>query len=462
MTLNPTLNDNYIRPVFVVGVPRSGTTVLAKKLAEVTGRVMVPETHFMPEVWGKLRHLNLADEVSATQAVTQFELGRWFPDLGLEKGVILEQFLKSEDKNWPTLFRCILDLHARCHGKRLLGEKTPGHYRHVSTLLDWYPDCRILFLLRDPRAVVASNIRAPFAPSFAWFSARRWSEVISVYQAHKHDPRVELLRYEDFVANPDVVLNDLAKQYGRDELKGSKRVAPVAPQTEWRSAHLKAARNPVSQKNIGKWRQQLSDYEIWQVEAETGHEMQIFGYDPVISEARANGFGACFKRDYPRQRLELSLIGAFNGGTGSKSAALRLLGNIIDRVRKDDPEGRAAFPKVTFSLPEDVMATSSFAKPPADIERYGLMLSELNALPCNLEIIVRNRNGLMAASALKRFFGLKGSTRVVRNHTMLGMALHLSTNPSTVIPIITDLRVLTQKQVRSHAAEFAKNLECHP
>jgi hypothetical protein len=47
---------------------------------------------------------------------------------------------------------------AREKGKVIGGEKTPSHLFHVDTLIEWFPDCRVIHILRDPRAVLASEM----------------------------------------------------------------------------------------------------------------------------------------------------------------------------------------------------------------------------------------------------------------------------------------------------------------
>ncbi len=41
----------------------------------------------------------------------------------------------------------------------MLGEKTPTHYKYVPTLLEWYPEAKIIHTFRDPRAILVSQLK---------------------------------------------------------------------------------------------------------------------------------------------------------------------------------------------------------------------------------------------------------------------------------------------------------------
>jgi hypothetical protein len=71
-----------------------------------------------------------------------------------------EQFLHSvlqSDRTERALFDLVMALYAR--DKPVRGEKTPAHIYCVPTLLEWFPQAKVIHMLRDPRAVFVSRKR---------------------------------------------------------------------------------------------------------------------------------------------------------------------------------------------------------------------------------------------------------------------------------------------------------------
>ena len=426
--------DNNVPPVFVVGVPRSGTTVFSLKLAEASGIAIAPETHFMPEVYGQLKHLDLGDAPALNEAINKFRSGRWFTDLGLEPGAIEKAFIKGGGRDWPALFATILQLYAHKNGAVRWGEKTPGHYRFVNELLCWYPDCHIIFVMRDPRGVVASNMRAPFSPSYAWFIARRWREMWDIYQPLSSDSRISMVRYEDFVADPAHVMEYLKNRLGVEMKTGSTGPGATAmkasSQGGWRAQHLQIAAGAVTAKSVSRWRRQLSRYDIWVTDQAAGEGPAQCGYEPVNTGNGQWRYRLAFYLRYPVERLELAVGAAMhvknNNGKSHwlKQRMLLLAGSGLDwaallRFRAvpaiEGSNSRLRQKRALIVVGGKHRQTSSYVPLTADSEVLGLFVATLCNLDYEVRLAVRTRDQFFAARRIINAFGLANCAAIVRS-----------------------------------------------
>ncbi|MDQ3581427.1 MAG: sulfotransferase, partial [Pseudomonadota bacterium] len=93
-------------------------------------------------------------------------------DRDLAPEALRAALLQSE----PTLrgvFDAILTAHAQAKGKPIRGAKFPVHYSYVDLLVEWFPDCKIIHTVRDPRAVYASQASKYVRPRQALYERAR-------------------------------------------------------------------------------------------------------------------------------------------------------------------------------------------------------------------------------------------------------------------------------------------------
>lgn len=137
------VSDAPMSQSFLVGCPRSGTTLLERVLDAHPGIVAAPETMaWRAQVWmpllKELRAKGLAPdgvhEVAALDAITG--------------GQIAEAFKK---------YRAAIDtVMETTVGKRHLVDKNPSYFPLIASIMRMFPGAKLLVALRDPRAVVWS------------------------------------------------------------------------------------------------------------------------------------------------------------------------------------------------------------------------------------------------------------------------------------------------------------------
>jgi hypothetical protein len=163
--------------IFIVGVARSGTTMM-RYLLEASDRIAIArENHFMGHVFGRrgARHFfskagDLADDNAVRKIVDMIYSGEYERQAGWRRPSPYWYWLKDEfpreelerrllaaPRTERGMFEVFLRAYADVNAKPVMGEKTPTHLNYVDTLLEWFPRARVIHMLRDPRAIYVSD-----------------------------------------------------------------------------------------------------------------------------------------------------------------------------------------------------------------------------------------------------------------------------------------------------------------
>ncbi|HUQ64312.1 MAG TPA: sulfotransferase [Acidimicrobiales bacterium] len=267
-------------PVFIVGCPRSGTTLVAARLDSSSELAITPETHFFSHWLRRYPALTTGarEEFEVFWAAFRESNFKW---LGLEPSVVYDDLEAGGRWDAEAVFTCLLSSYATVHGKTKVGEKTPTHYRALQTVFEWYPTARALFVVRDPRAVVASYFdlaeRVPWARGSAFEVARRWLDASSALERWKGDPRVEVVRYESLVTDPT---NELSRLF--QWLDMPMQSGPATP-TRRRVGAGGLGLQPsadISADSLQRWRRKLRPCDVQVVDRVCGGRMRQLGYRP--------------------------------------------------------------------------------------------------------------------------------------------------------------------------------------
>lgn len=304
--------------VFVGGCDRSGTTVVGRLLAERANLVVLPEAYFHAVAY---RRFGAA--ASAADGLRHWRRRSWHLASGDPFG---------DDRPLADLVRRrMADSYESARGVRdplRVVESTPENIEIGSILLSEFPDSRIIHLVRDPRAVVASLRWADFGPNSAQECARFWKQRVASGLALElnHPDRVTRLRFEDLLTDGSV-LEPFAMLLGNDE-----RFSFVADR-DFQLDHTSQALQKRSQQeadpsHADAWRSILSPAEIGTVEYECRELMLAFGYElDGVTDGRSStrrrlnatrSAVAEFTVGYPRRALRI-----VKAGVSSRQKPLR-------------------------------------------------------------------------------------------------------------------------------------------
>jgi hypothetical protein len=214
-SFSKTLMSNPL--LFVVGCPRSGTTLLQRLLNAHPALAMTPETHWVPKFYQD--QVGLAPDGRVTsELIARLLAHPKFPKLGIDR-VQLEALLKRDEPlNYAHFVSAIYQRYAQTQGKPLAGDKTPGYCRHVPVLHSLWPRTRFVHLIRDGRDVClsATNWQRKLPKLMSEFptwgedpvttAALWWKWHVRLGRQAGKKLRAGLyceVRYEDLVADPN-------------------------------------------------------------------------------------------------------------------------------------------------------------------------------------------------------------------------------------------------------------------
>lgn len=140
--------------IFVVGCPRSGTTLLQRMLDHHPRLAVANDTHFIPH--GLEDRTGRVDPPLTAEAVERVRTYRRFHRLGLGDEAVAAAAARA--RTYSAFVRGLYDELARMHGKPLAGEKTPSYVRRLPLLHGLFPDARFLHIIRDGRDVALSAL----------------------------------------------------------------------------------------------------------------------------------------------------------------------------------------------------------------------------------------------------------------------------------------------------------------
>ncbi|MFH1793659.1 MAG: sulfotransferase [Pseudomonadota bacterium] len=204
-------SDSSQLPPFpvVVGVPRSGTTLLRMMLDSHSELAIPPETGFLLD--DRIAGSSLGGREIARE-MTEFprEAPAW-SDFGISADEFLDQAEALSSEAGPgDVLRLFYRMYATNHGKRRAGDKTPGYVNAMSTIARLMPETRFIHIIRDGRDVALSWRKTWFAPSADIPTlVRTWTDTILGARESAARLHYREVFYSDLVRDPAAVLRDI-------------------------------------------------------------------------------------------------------------------------------------------------------------------------------------------------------------------------------------------------------------
>ncbi|HEX7023103.1 MAG TPA: sulfotransferase [Trueperaceae bacterium] len=242
---------------FLVGCPRSGTTLLQSLLAAHPQVASFPETHFFSQVVSDHRWLRALGLASPDAAGRFADIVKELGCAGARSGPARALFVRQ----YTRMFTEVLDGATVAQGKSVWLEKTPSHLHYVARIERLVPEARFIHLIRNGSDVVASLYEVTHQHPEVWGGPRsidacltRWIRDRRRSEACQGKPNHLLVHFEQLVQQPGPLLQELCRflhvAYNPDMLRYYPRASEqlVRPGEEWKAAVRGSIRNPNAEK----------------------------------------------------------------------------------------------------------------------------------------------------------------------------------------------------------------------
>lgn len=297
-----------LSPVFIIGGSRTGSEMLKTMLCEGSEQDFVDELFLLcprwlhPDLKSTIeRHVGSLTAPGAHDRLVSFLFSGkpygwlWENAATQLDRALLSERLRTRPLSLRNIFDAVMQVHAEMRDKTRLGAKFPVHYAFTHRLLDWYPDCRLLHTVREPKAVYASQ-GAKYLSSEDSVLTRnlmRFKQFVHIniqvtwtgrlHRQLQGRPNYRVVRYEDLVRRPETELREICDFAGLrfDD-------AMLRPKRYGSSYGRQAGARGVDESSLERWRRELSPLTAFFMDAMHPVARRRFGYHEADGEVRAS------------------------------------------------------------------------------------------------------------------------------------------------------------------------------
>lgn len=280
-------------PIFILGAPRSGTTLALHLITAHPDIASVrAESRFFihyHEKYGDLRN-----DSNFEHLFDKFSQTSFFRRTNLNSRQIF-RLMYNLNRSYGTFIDTILSEFAQKQGAIRWAEKTPTHIFYIDRILNEFPTAKFIHVVRDARDVVASTLKLARDNPELWSRpgnsdndnivefTLRWLKSINFGEKKKLELGSKVImevRFEDLIRFTEKYLKVIS-DFLKLPLPLSFRMIENSPNTSsfWNAnTAFSALYRGLSEDPIGRYMNYLSQGEIKLVELLTGRILTKYGY----------------------------------------------------------------------------------------------------------------------------------------------------------------------------------------
>jgi len=297
------------KPIFILGLPRSGSTLWHNIITVNPNIFRIAEMHFFNPWHKDFRYFcrkyvgdlsidqnvkKMIDLIFSHDSIKGLHGVFWKNDIEKVddpelREIINVRILKS-DRSLNSIFKILIEEITYFSGLNRCCVKFPVFLNYVPKLVEWYPECKVVHITRDPRAVAMSKTNDPGGtnrqiskhPYLKYIIRKKmiffviiqfiWTSILHrKYGKYKH---YTLLRYEDLLEDTETVIKKLCKFTEVEFIP-----AMLNPKKGQASSLTGKKESKIDINAVSRWKTVITPFENNIITFFTKRSRKIFGYD---------------------------------------------------------------------------------------------------------------------------------------------------------------------------------------
>jgi len=211
---------------FIIGIGRSGSTLLVSILNQHPNCISTPELHHFIRFYKKYKNVNFVSESLISDYKNYLDLFFSYkvnPLIGPKNNTLLNSLKVGEKISYSQLTKLI---YLGMYGDKGLSndiavivDKNPYYTLQINKITEVFPDAKFIALVRDYRGFLLSNIQSKKIGTYKktpYYYALAWNLFMDkiIILKKQHPDKIKIIKYEDLVANKEIIIKDLFKYLG--------------------------------------------------------------------------------------------------------------------------------------------------------------------------------------------------------------------------------------------------------
>lgn len=295
---------------FIVGSGRSGTTLLVYIFNQNPNCIASPEIKHFIHFYKKYKNIKFVSQNLIDDYTSYLKIYAKNKKLFMHDGsdTLLNKLKIGQEIDYSKLtklfFFCLTEEKQNINEINVIIDKNPYYTFYLEKITSFFPDSKIVFMLRDYRAFVLSN-RQSQKKNVKILSILYYALVWNLFLKKalaiqkKYPTRLLFIKYEDLVYEKENTIKYIANYfdviYSPDMLnfhqtiqENLKRKKLTQIQYEWATKKIENLSKPLNTSRVNAWKDELTLNEIQRIEILCACYGKLVNYHPIKAEASSN------------------------------------------------------------------------------------------------------------------------------------------------------------------------------